>query len=115
MISRPPPSSITHHHLTSVNPTSSPRPPAFPISLSQHLIKGRNQRLRQPKAKHQLRPRHQQLGGQPLEETGRPFLPRHPAQDLEAGLGVLEVAVLDPGLDHVERGRDEQGGGRAAD
>lgn len=39
----------------------------------------------------------------------------HVGNDTEARLGVLEVAVLDTGLDHIERGGDDQGGASSAD
>jgi hypothetical protein len=39
----------------------------------------------------------------------------HVGNDAEAGLGVLEVAVLDTGLDHVERGGDDQGSAGTTD
>jgi hypothetical protein len=68
-----------------------------------NLAKRRDQRLRQPEAKHELGPRHQQLGRQPLEEAGQALVPRHVAQNAHPGLRVLEVAVLDPCLDHVQR------------
>lgn len=50
------------------------------------------------------------LGCQALEEARKAFLLRHVAQDPEAALGVLEVSVLDSGLDDIERGRDDERG-----
>ena len=82
---------------------------------SHHLIKRRNKRLRQPKAKHQLRPRHKQLRHQPLKERRRALLPCHPTNNLEPTLGIFEISVLDSGFDDVERGGDDEGGGGAGD
>jgi len=82
---------------------------------SNQLIKSRNQRLRQPKTKHQLRPRHQQLGRQPLKERPHALLPRHLPQYPEPALRVFEIPVLDARFDDVEGGGDEEGGGGAGD
>ncbi len=48
------------------------------------------------------------LGHQSLEETREAFLSSHVAQNSEAALGVLKVAVLDTGLDDIERSRHNE-------
>lgn len=83
--------------------------------LLYDFIKRRYQRLREPEAKHQLRPRHEQLGREPLEEAREALLPHHAAHDPEPALRGLEVAVLDARLDDVQGRRHEQGGRRARD
>lgn len=75
-----------------------------------NLTESRNQSLSQPEAENQLGTGHQQLGGQTLEEAGSALVLHHVGDDAQAGLGVLEVAVLDAGLDHVKRGGHDQGG-----
>lgn len=71
--------------------------------------------MSQPETENKLGPRHQQLGSQSLEEASDAFVLRHVGQDSESGLGVIEVAVLDTGLDHVERSRHDEGRAGAAD
>lgn len=66
------------------------------------LAKGRNQRLSQPEAENELGSGHQKLRRQTLEERRETFVLHHVGDDTEARLGVLEVAVLDASLDHVE-------------
>lgn len=51
---------------------------------SKNLIKGRNQCLRQPEAKHQLRPRHEQLWRQSLKEAGNALVLHHAAYNPES-------------------------------
>lgn len=50
------------------------------------------------------------LGNQSLEETRETLVLGHVAQDSETTLGVVEVAVLDTGLDNIERSRDNERG-----
>ena len=83
--------------------------------LLYNLIKRRYQGLREPEAKDQFRPRHQQLRRQPLEEARDPLVPHHAPDDPEPALRVLKIPVLDARLDHVQRGRHDQGGRRAGD
>lgn len=80
-----------------------------------NLTERRNQRLSQPKRERQLRPRHQQLRRQALEETQHPLVPRHVGHDAPPALPDLEVAVLDARLDDVEGRGDEDGGAGARD
>ena len=77
---------------------------SFLLNCLDDFVERRDQRLREPEAKHQFRPRHQQLWCQALEEAGKPLVPRHVAENLEAALGVFKVPVLDPRLDHVQGG-----------
>lgn len=52
------------------------------------------------------------LGRQALEERRETLLAGHVCHDAHAALGVVEVAVLDTGLDDIEgSGDDERGGG----
>lgn len=67
----------------------------------KNLIKGRNERLRQPETEYQLRPRHEQLRRQSLEEAGDTLVLHHATHDPESRLGILKVAVLYPRLDDV--------------
>lgn len=73
------------------------------INILNDLAKGGDQRLSQPEAENELGSGHQELGRQTLEETGDTLVLDHVRQNAEAGLGVLEVAVLDTGLDHIQR------------
>ena len=68
-----------------------------------NFIKCRYQRLCEPEAENQLRPRHQQLWCQPLEETCKPFILHHTPHNLEPTLGILKISILYPRLDHVQR------------
>lgn len=74
-----------------------------------NLTESGNQSLCQPEAEDQLRACHQQLGGETLEEAGRALVLEHLGDNLEARLGVFEVAVLDTGLDNIEGSRHNQG------
>lgn len=81
------------------------------ITMSLHnSAKRRYQRLGKPEAKDKLGAGHDKLRGQPLEETGPAFVLEHVADDAHAGLGIFKVPALDPGLDHIEGCRNEQGG-----
>ena len=86
-----------------------------PLPSLQPLIKYRYQRLRQPKAKDQLRPRHEQFRRQALKEARKPLVLRHITQDSEAALWVVEISVLDPRFYDVEGSGDDEGGGGAGD
>lgn len=55
------------------------------------------------------------LGDQALEESTGALVLHHVGDNPEAGLGVLEVAVLNTGLDDVEGSGDEEGGGGTGD
>ena len=87
--------------------------PSFPARKSG--IKRGDERLRQPEGEDELGARHEQLGDEALEEGAGALVLGHVGQDAEAALGVVEVAVLDAGLDHVEGGGDDEGGGGAGD
>ena len=80
-----------------------------------NLAKGRNQRLSQPEAENKLGSSHQQLRRQTLEESSGAFVLHHVGDNTEAGLGVLEVAVLNTGFNHVEGSGDDEGGAGTAD
>lgn len=69
------------------------------------LVECGYQRLRKPERKRQLRPRHQQLRHQALEEGGRTFMSRHHSNNLDTRLLNFEVLVLYPGLDDIQRRR----------
>lgn len=73
-----------------------------------NLAKGRDQSLSQPEAEHELGPSHQQLRRQPLEEAGEALVLEHLGYDASAGFRVVEVAVLDTGLDYVQGSGDNQ-------
>lgn len=73
------------------------------INILNDLAKGGDQRLSQPEAENELGSGHQELGRKTLEETGDTLVLDHVGQNAEAGLGVLEVAVLNTGLDHIQR------------
>lgn len=80
-----------------------------------NLAESGNQSLCQPEAEDQLGTCHQQLGGQTLEEAGRALVLKHRGDDLEARFGVLEVAVLDTGLDDIEGSGHDQRSASTAD
>lgn len=85
-----------------------------PVRL-YNLSKGGNQSLCQPEAEDQLGSGHQELGDQALEQTERTLVLEHLRNNLESTLGVVEVAVLDTGLDHVEGSGNDQGGASTGD
>lgn len=89
---------------------SKPHQPASYI-----LAKNRNKRLRQPKRKRKLRPRHKQLRRQPLEETAETFRARHSRHDAHTALLDLEITVLNACFDDVEGCGDDDGGAGADD
>jgi len=98
------------------NSLTAPMPIATLSSrCSNDLPKRRDQRLCQPETEHQLRPRHQQLRRQTLEETRDAFLPHHRAHNLEPRLRVLEISVLDTGFDDVEGSGDDERSRSAGD
>lgn len=72
------------------------------------LTESRDQGLCQPEAENQLGSSHQKLGGQSLEQTHGTLVLEHVGHNSEARLGVLEVAVLDTGLDNIQRSGDDQ-------
>lgn len=96
--------------------------------FGQHTVKGRDQSLREPEGEDQLGTRHEKLhrsvrplviersgrlvgaylGNKTLEEAGESFVLGHVGENSEPALGVFEVAVLNTGLDDVQRGRNNQ-------
>jgi len=89
--------------------------PTLSSRCSNDLPKRRDQRLCQPETEHQLRPRHQQLRRQPLEETRDAFILHHRAHNLEPRLRVLEISILDTSFDDIEGSGDDEGGRSAGD
>jgi hypothetical protein len=79
------------------------------------LVEGRDKGLGEPEGESELGTSHKQLGEQALEEGGRALVLEHVGDDASASLLDLEVAVLDAGLDDVERSRDNEGGGGTGD
>jgi len=72
------------------------------MAFLYNLAKGRDQSLCQPEAEHQLGAGHQQLGSETLEEAAHALVLGHIRDNTETRLGVLKVAVLNTGLDHVQ-------------
>jgi hypothetical protein len=80
--------------------------------LLESNVKGRNQSLCKPEREDQLGTSHKQLGDKSLKESSSTLVLGHVGENSETTLGVLEVAVLDTGLDDIERsGDDERGRG----
>jgi hypothetical protein len=65
--------------------------------------------LRQPERKYELGPSHQQLRREPLEEGCKTLVAHHLGDDLEATLGVVEIPVLNPSLDDIQRSGYDKG------
>lgn len=95
------------------------------ILLGQCYIKGRYQGLGQPERKDQLRSSHEELSEyqhlqtkfqhkstylwyQALEEGREALVPDHAAHNPEATLWVVEVSILDTGLNNIQRSGDNQ-------
>jgi hypothetical protein len=83
-------------------------PSAPPPNQSNHPPKRRNQRLRQPKTEHQLRPRHQHLGRQPLKKTSKTLIPNHTPHNPKPTLRTLKIPILNPRLNHIQRRRHNE-------
>lgn len=83
--------------------------------LFQHAIESRDKCLGEPEGEDELRAGHEKLWYQSLEETAHTLILGHVGQNLEAAFGVLEVSVLDTGLDDVERSGDNERGGSTTD
>lgn len=79
--------------------------------LQSHLVEHRDQGLSEPEREDELRASHEELGRQALEERGHALVLDHVGDDPHAALRVLEVAVLDTGLDDIEGSRDDEGSG----
>lgn len=63
-----------------------------------------------PEGEDELRSGHDKLRDQALKEAGWTFLPDHLGDNPNAALWVVEVAVLNAGLDDIEGCRDEERG-----
>lgn len=84
--------------------------PHLYLFLGEHLVKGGDQRLGQSEREDELGASSQKLGHKTLEEGAGTLGGNHVLDDLQTGLGVVEVSVLDSGLDDIERSRDNQRG-----
>lgn len=83
--------------------------PFFSPSVPLHdLAESWDERLRKPETEDQLRPSHQHLWYQTLEERSGTLMLSHIRNDPEARLWVLEIAVLYPSLDDVQGCRNNQ-------
>ena len=71
-------------------------------------VKGRDQGLSQPEGEDELGAGHEQLGHETLKEGRWALLLDHVLDNLDTALWVIKVAVLDTGLDDIERCRDNQ-------
>lgn len=80
------------------------------LFLRESDIESGNERLGKPEREHELWPGHEELRYQALEERRNTLVLHHAADDLESALWVLEVPVLDAGLDDVEGCGHEEGG-----
>jgi hypothetical protein len=85
------------------------------VGILQDLVEGRNEGLGEPEGEGELGTGHEELRKQALEEGGRSLVLKHVGDDASAGLLDLEVAVLNAGLDDVERCRDNEGSGGTGD
>jgi len=68
-----------------------------------------NQCLGEPEGEDEFWTSHEKLRNQSLEETRNTFILHHTSNNLESTLRVFEVAVLDTGLDDIERSGNEEG------
>lgn len=80
--------------------------------LLEHDVKCRNKGLSQPEREDELGAGHEKLRDKAFEEGRKSFVLRHVGEDAEAALGVVEVAVLNSGLNNIEgSGNDQRGRG----
>ena len=79
------------------------------MPVLQHFVECRNKRLCQPETEDQLRPCHEQLRRQTLEETGDPLILQHAADDLKPALGIFKIPILYSSLDYIERRGNDKG------
>jgi hypothetical protein len=70
--------------------------------------------LSKPEREDQLRSSHKELRGEAFEEAGESLILHHFGDDSESTLWVIEVPVLNSGLDDIERGRYDQRGAGAS-
>jgi hypothetical protein len=80
------------------------------LPSSQNVVKRWDQRLSQPEGERELRTSHEKLRNEPLEEGREALVPGHLGENPDTALGVVEVLVLDTGLDDIERSRHDQRG-----
>lgn len=73
------------------------------LPSGKHVVKSRDERLSQPEGECELGASHEELGHQSLEKGRRALVAEHLGEDPDAALGVVEVLVLDTGLDDIER------------
>ena len=78
------------------------------LCILYNLAKGGDQSLSQPEAEHELGSSHQQLRRQSLEEAGDTLILEHVGHDASPGFRVVEMTVLDTGLDHVQGSGDNE-------
>lgn len=74
----------------------------------EHLVESRNKSLCQPETENELGTSHQELGSKTLEEGSHALVLGHVGDDTETRLLGLKVAVLNTGLDDIERSRDDE-------
>lgn len=74
----------------------------------QDLVEGRNEGLSKPEREDQLGTGHEELRSKTLEEGSETLLLGHLCDDLATSLLGLKVAVLNTGLDYVERGGNDE-------
>lgn len=75
-----------------------------------HCSEKGNQSLGQPETKNEFGAGHEHLRRQSFEEAGNTFVLQHAGHDSETRLRVLEVSVLNSGLDNVKGSGDNQAG-----
>jgi len=83
--------------------------------LRQDSVKCWNKGLCQPEGEDKFRPSHQKLWRQSLEESCWSLVLYHVGDNPDTTLGILEVPVLNSGLDNVQWCRNNQGGRSTSD
>ena len=74
----------------------------------QDLVESGDKSLSKPEGEDELGAGHEELGSETLEEGAHALVLGHVCDDSETRLLGLEVAVLDTGLDDIERSRDDE-------
>lgn len=85
------------------------------VVLLENLVERWDESLCQPEGEDKLGSCHEKLWGETLEETGHALVLGHVGDDAESRFVCLEVAVLNTGLDDIERGRYNQRSGCTSD